>query len=220
MAWPSWMPSAARPSIFPDWSEIFRTVIPREWPENLFGPGTQGMGDLKATGESLALARDMLEFALRYIWPGKDTGSGYFLSDWEKVFGISPAATLASRSYRIIASMRQRGTMTEGLVKAIMAPAFGTTDPAEVAFDSPSSADVAAEYSATATTENHVAFLGTNLHIYSGATPQVEPDWGLAADLIARIKPTGDTWSFGKSNYLIWGVHADDGEWDRRTWGK
>jgi hypothetical protein len=177
------------------------------------------MSDLKAFGESLALSRDLLEFALRYIWPGKDTGSGYFIPDWETVFNISPAATLADRSYRIIASMRQRGTMTSDLTKAIMAPAFGTTDPNSVSFASPTSTEAEAAYSTTTSDDKQAVFLGTNMHIYSSASPPVEPDFALALDLIERIKPTGDTWSVGKFNSLIWGVHANDGEWERRTWG-
>ncbi len=219
MAWPSWMPTAARPAGWTDWSEVFRKVIPREWPENLFGIGTQGMSDLIAFGESLALTRDLLEFMLRNLWPGRDTVNGLFLSRWEAVFDISPAATIDERANRIIASMRQRGTMTSDLVKAIMAPAFGSANPGDVVFESPTSADAEAAYSTTTSSDAQGVLLGTTMHIYSGATPPVEPDFALAYDLIERIKPTGDSWSVGKFNRLFWGVAGAQGSWDRATWG-
>ena len=62
MAWPSWMPLAARPANWIDWSTTFRAVIPREWPKRLFGGDSQAYSDLIAFGEALALARDWLSF--------------------------------------------------------------------------------------------------------------------------------------------------------------
>ena len=214
MAWPSWMPLAARPANWIDWSTTFRAVIPREWPKRLFGPGSQAYSDLIAFGEALALARDWLSFLQNSLYPNRDT-NGIFTARWEGVYGVQPKGSITDRNNRLVALFRQRGTMTEDAVRAILCRAWDSDDPSILSFESPDPADVATLNPAV---DWQWAFPQTNLHIYHTAQTR-EPDYSIAFDLIAKIKPTWETWSIGKRNNLIWGLHATDGEWDRRTWG-
>jgi hypothetical protein len=209
------MPLAARPAAWLDWSTILRDVTPREWPKRLFAQGSQAYADLVAFGESLALARDMLSFLQHNIWPAKDANDNVFTDRWEAVFDIQPSGTTDDRTSRLIALFRQRGTMTEDLVKAIMCRAWDSDDPDVVRITYPDPADVATLNPAE---DWQWALPQTNLHLYH-FTETVEPNWKIAQDIINKIKPTWETWSFGKNRYLKWGVHADDGEWDRRVWG-
>ena len=213
MAWPSWMPLAARPSHWIDWSSIFRDVIPREWPKRLYAQGSQAYADLIAFGEALALARDMTSLLQHNIWPALDTD--YLFTDrWEESFGLQPSGTNSQRVDRLIAHMRQRGTMTQDLVKAIMCRAWGSNDPGIVQLTSPDPADVA---TAAPDSEKAWAFNQTNMHISQVGAPG-SIDQGLAEDMIAKAKPTWETWTVGQLRILNWGVHAIDGEWNQRVW--
>jgi hypothetical protein len=214
MSWPSWMPIAARPATWIDWSTIFRSVIPREWPKRLFVAGSQAYADLVAFGEALALARDMLSVLQHNIWPAEDGNHWLFTDRWEEVFGIQPSGSLDQRTSRLIAFMRQRGTMTEDLLKAIMCRAFATHNPADIGINSPTPAAYAAS---GAVDEWQWAFLGHNMHIYSTSNAAI--DRGLAEDLIRKITPTWELWSAGTYNELIWGTPGEEGAWDQATWG-
>jgi len=215
MAWPSWMPMAARPSNWLDWSAIFRDAIPREWPKRLYVQGSQAYSDLIAFGETLALARDMLSLLQHNIWPAQDANDNVFADRWEDSFGLQPDGTLDDRTNRLIAFMRQRGTMTEDLVKAIMCRVWDSDDPSVVSITSP---DPAAFAASGAVDDWQWAFLGHNMHIFHTAET-VEPNRGLADDLIRKIKPTWETWSISRLEKLIWGVDADEGQWDWSAWG-
>jgi len=197
MAWPTWMPIVARPAHWIDWSSIFREVIPREWPKRLFAPGSQAYSDLIAFGEALALARDFASLLQHNIWPALDANYRIFMERWEGVFGLQPDGTSDQRTSRLIAVMRQRGPMTESLVKAIMCRAWNTDDPSAITIVHPDPADVAA---ATPTAEWEYAALQTQMHIYHTAEG-AEPDYGLAADLIAKNKPTWENWYVGRYNH-------------------
>ncbi|MEE9367157.1 MAG: hypothetical protein V3W44_10745 [Dehalococcoidales bacterium] len=214
MAWPSFMPLAARPSNWIDWSATFRDVIPREWPKRLFGAGSQALSDLIAFGESLAIVRDYLSFLQNSLYPNQDT-NGIFTEDWERVFGVQASGTIAERNDRLVAMFRTRGTMTQDAVKTVMCRAFGIDDPTAIGIISPTPAAVAVLNPPEVW---QWVFPQTNMHIFHLAET-IEPDWDIAQDLIDKIKPTWETWSFGKRMQLKWGVHADDGEWDRRVWG-
>ncbi len=215
MAWSPWMPIAARPAFWQDWSSIFREVIPLEWPKRLFGMGSQAYSDLIAFGESLALARDMLSVLQHNIWPAHDGNDWLFQERWEEVFGVQPDGTRDHRTSRLIAVMRQRGTMTEALVKAIMCRAWGSDDPSIVSITSPDPATFAAS---GAVDDWQWAYLGHNMHIYHTAETDA-PDQGLAEDLIRKIKPTWETWSVGQYKNLVWGTPGEEGAWDQATWG-
>lgn len=196
MAWPTWMPIAARPAFWDDWSTIFRSVIPREWPKRLFGGESNAYNDLVALGESLALARDMLSILQHNIWPTKDETDQLLTDRWEESFGIQASGTDSDRTNRLVAFMRQRGTMTSDLVKSIMCRAWGSDDPAIVTLISPTPGDVAA----VAPTEDwQWADLQSQMHIYH-TTEAEEPDYNLMEDLISKNKPTYENWSFGRYN--------------------
>ena len=215
MAWPSWMPIAARPSNWLDWSSIFRETIPREWPKRLFGAGSQAYSDLIAFGETLALARDMTSLLQHNIWPALDANDNIFTDRWEEAFGIQASGTLDERTSRLIAFMRQRGTMTEDLVKAVMIRAWNLDDPSLLTITSPDPAD----YAASGAVEDwQFAYLGGNMHI-SLTSEATAPDRGLAEDLMRKIKPTWETWSVGQYKFLAWGTPNEEGAWDQAVWG-
>jgi len=199
MAWPTWMPLAARPANWIDWSTIFRAVIPREWPKRLFGGDSQAYSDLIAFGEALALARDWLSFLQNSLYPNQDS-NGIFTARWERVYDVQPKGSITDRNNRLVALFRQRGTMTEDAVKAILCRAWDSDDPSILSFESPDPADVATAMGA-GTTEWQWAQLQTQLHIYSNSAPTAEPDYSIIADLIAKIKPTWEKWTFGRYNH-------------------
>jgi hypothetical protein len=212
MAWPSWFPNTptgSRPTTWDDWTALFKQVIPRQWPTGLFGRDGNAWKDLTSMGESYALVRDLLQFLQRYLWPTKDDG-GVFVPLWEEVFNISPAGSLTTRKNRLIATMRQRGTMTEDLIKALFAPAFGSNDADSVGLESPTQGW-------TASDDTDGAFLGNNMHIYS-ADESTEPD-PMIIDLIAKVKPTWQIWSYGQYKRLKWGTPGEEGTWDHATYG-
>lgn len=212
MAWPSWFPytpTGSRPATWDDWVTILQEVTPRQWPARLYARDSEAWLDLKSFGESIALMRDILQFMQRWLWPNKDTG-GTFLALWEAVFDLAPAKSLALRQQRLEAAMRQRGTMTQQLVKAVMAPAWGHTNTDLVGLESPTQGW-------TATDDPEGAFLGDNMHIYD-INEAAEPD-PMIIDLIAKVKPTWQIWSYGQYKRLKWGVAGAEGSWDRATWG-
>ena len=212
MAWPSWFPytpTGSRPSNWDDWPDLLKQVVPRQWPHRLFAKDSEAWLDLEALGESLALMRDILQFMQRGLWPGKDIG-GTFVSLWEAVFDLEPAKTLALRKQRLEAAMRQRGTMNQQLVKAIMAAAWGHANSDLVGLESPTQGW-------TASDDQGGAFLGDNMHIYDVAEA-AEPD-PMIIDLIAKTKPTWQIWSYGQYKRLKWGVAGAEGSWDNATWG-
>jgi len=211
------MPTAARPTTWMDWSTIFRDVIPREWPKRLFGAGSQSYKDLIALGESLALVRDMLSFMQNAVIPALDENY-IFLTDWETAFDIKPKGTESERMDRVIAMFRQRGTMTQDLVKAIMCRAWGSNDPSVVSIISPA-------MTPAPQCAKHGAFLGANMHIYHTAQT-AEPDDALIQDLIARVRPTWEYWTYGRYGksdlagpYAVYGPHANVGLYNRCVYG-
>jgi hypothetical protein len=199
------MPSATRPSLFPDWSDFFRTVVPREWPNRLFAVGSEARADLIALGESLALTRDLAQFIQLYLWPEKDSAYAIFLDLWEAVFDVSPSSTTALRIDRLVATFRQRGTMTYALTKAILVRCFSTeTDPSTIELSSPTAANVAATNTLGDETR---ARGGTSMHIYHVAETKT-PTLKLAWDLINQIKPAWERWTIGKWKYGRYGSSA------------
>jgi len=203
MAWPSWMPLAARPSNWRDWPTIFKDVIPREWPARLFQAGAEAYHDLIALGESLALARDVFAHVQHNLWPQEDDDM-LFISRWESAFGFQADGTDAERIQRIIAAFRQRGTMTMGAWFAIILKAWGLEDPSLIAYTMPTVADVVATETLGASTYMR-AF--SFLHIYLVAETS-DPDLSLKNDLIATNKPTWETWFAGKYQYGLYGSTA------------
>jgi uncharacterized protein YmfQ (DUF2313 family) len=197
MAWPSWFPTVSRPSNWRDYSAIYRKVLPREWPPGLWRLGSEGLKDLYALAESLAMVRDRLEWVLVAYFPAYDT-NGVFLGHWESVFGIAPADTIAERQNRILAYMRAlRAAMTAAQLKVTFARAFGSDDPADVSIDSPDPADVTAIETLGEIT---YVFNNNQLHIYStGET--TEPDFKIADDLVDRLVPSGQIWSVSQYQY-------------------
>ncbi len=219
MAWPSWMPIAARPANWIDWSAIFRETMPREWPKRLFGAGSQAYQDLIAFGEAMALARDLASLLQHNIWPALDAVD-FILSDrWEEAFGIQPSGTNTERTDRLIAFIRQRGTMTQTLVKAIMARAWGADDASAVTLVNVDPADVAALGTIP---DWQAAQLLSQMYIYHTAETTA-PNASLIRDLIAKNKPTFENWYYGRFYRLKWegppgGPGGGEGGWNQGCW--
>lgn len=218
MSWPSWMPLAARPATWIDWSATFRDVFPRAWPARLYVSGSDAYSDLVAFGESMALARDMVGVLTHNIWPAADANDHLFIDRWEEVFDLQPDGSFDERTSRLIAIMRQRGTMTQDLVRAIMCRAWNTDDPGAVSLSSPAATPAPQ-------CEVHGAFQGSNMHIYHTAQ-SAAPDVGIIEDLIAKCKPTWETWTYGRYGtssaagpYAVYGPHANVGLYNRCCYG-
>jgi hypothetical protein len=211
------MPTAARPSTWIDWSSVFKDVIPREWWAGLFASESEAYYDQVAFGEALALARDMLSFLQNSIWPTQDTNH-IFTERWERVYGVNPKGSLDDRANRLIALFRQRGTMTEDLVKAIMCRAWDSDDPSIVAISSPA-------MTPAPQCAKHGAFQGANMHIYH-ATGAAAPNQGIIEDLISKIKPTWEYWTWGQygpssvtNAYYGDGTDPKEGKYNRCCYG-
>ena len=211
MAWPSWFPTAARPSSWRDWGEVYKKVIPRDWPFGLFNPEAEAWYDLQAIGESLAMTRDMMQWVLTAYFPRWDTNAA-FLGRWERVLGISLAATIAAREERVTSHLRTiRATMTQDQVKAAFARAFGSDSADDVSLTSPTAADIA---TAAPAEDWQWVLASTVMHIFSTGG-SINPDRKIVDDLIDRLEPTGETWTCGQYDVLKWDTA---GAWDQAVW--
>lgn len=208
MAWPSWFPAAARPSTWEDWGAIYKRVIPREWPRGLFSSDSDALADLQAFGESMGLARDLMEWLLRAFSPRLDS-TGTLLGRWEDALGISRQALIATRLAWITARCRLLSKyMTEADIKGIMCWAWGSTDPAVVSLVHPDTSTIV-----TYDTLGVVTYVQNQncLHIYRTGE-SAAPNYRLADSLIAQIKPTWQDWTVGQYETAI----CDDA-WADRT---
>ncbi len=113
--------------------------------------------------------------------------------------------------------MRQRGTMTEDLVKAVLIRAWNLDDPSLLTITVATTTEIVAEMSATSE-EWQWTFAQTNMHI-SLTSEASAPDQGMAEDMIRKIKPTWENWSVGQYKFLAWGVAGAEGAWDQAVWG-
>jgi hypothetical protein len=193
---------------------VLRDVVPREWPKKLFSASAEAWADLIATGEALALARDMLSFMQQRLWPAKDTRDYNFLEDWEAAFSLQQKGDEDKRTDRVIANLRQRGTMTQDLVKTIMCRAWGVDDPSRVGLES---ASPSAVWTEGPDEEWQWAKALSEMYIYD-STEAAMPDEDLIQDLIAKNKPTFETWYYGQYRLLKW-YAGGQGTWNYATWG-
>jgi len=209
---PDWLPTW--PATFADVEAAYAESVPRQYPEGLYQQGTDEYTDLVAQSVVLSWVRQGSEWVIRRIFPQLDT-DGLFLGLWEGCLGVVQRATTAGRQAAIVASARYgRGTATTEKIQNIFAPIFGI-DPGDVAFRWATLAEIATAGpdAGAATAKCH-----NMLHIYD-ANETAEPDRTLAEDAIALCKPTWQTWSCGRMQYLKWGAHANDGAWNERVWG-
>jgi hypothetical protein len=160
----------------------------------------------------------MLSFLQHYIWPARDDDY-IFIDRWEEAFGIQPDGTEADRVNRLISFMRQRGTMTQALVKSIMCRAWDSDDPSVVTLRNVDPADVAA----LGTIADHqAAELLSQMYIHHTAET-ASPDASLMQDLIAKNKPTYENWYYGRYYRLKWegppgGPGGGEGAWNQGCW--
>jgi hypothetical protein len=144
MADPSWYETWI--AAWEDFSAAYQAMAPRQWPKNLFSETGEGYKDQQGVGEILSWLRKGSKWISECFWPWLDaayadaasTAAPLFLERWEEVFGLAPrGTTYAERANRVLASFRNRGTMTEDRLKAIFISVFGTTDPDKLSLVAP-----------------------------------------------------------------------------------
>jgi hypothetical protein len=209
----SWLPTW--PATWPDLVTLWREYVPMEAPRFLWKRGGQAWLDLQALGESLALARQFLEWVLRCYLPNRDT-TGQLLERWEDDYRLQPAATVADRIIAVIAKMREPGTLTILHAKELLCSVFGTNDPAEVSCVYPLAADMTTAADATGTTEQQWAEMAFQVHWYSTGE-DVEPNQSLFERLWRRIAPVTEDWSCGRYCYAEYDddTETEQGEYDQ-----
>ena len=206
---PPWLPHD--PAGWPLFGTEYKAMAPRQWPEDLYDDEDgNARKDQQAFGRALSLVRRATHWFITRLWPHRDSTGEYF-ADWEETFGISPAATTTLRQDRLIAALRNRGTLTDLKLRTMFAPVFGESDPATVAIVSPDLDSIPAG----ATADDH-AELQTQLHIHHAAET-ADIDRQMADQFLGRVVPTGDTWTAGRWKTMQWDV-AGRG-WDVATWG-
>ncbi len=208
-AFPSWLPHD--PAGWPLFGTEYKAMAPRQWPEDLYDDEDgNARKDQQAFGRALSLVRRATHWFVTRLWPHRDT-TGEYWADWEEVFAVAPAATDALRQDRLIAALRNRGTLTDLRLRTMFAPVFGESDPATVTIVSPDLDSIPA-----GATANDHAQLQTQLHIYHAAET-ADIDRQMADQFLARVVPMGDTWSAGRFLRFKWDT-AGSG-WDISTWG-
>lgn len=136
---PSWLPSW--PSWAPDFETVYRRTIPAQFPQKLYKDEGQAYKDQECFAIGFSTIRKGLWWLMDAYWPWRDDNA-LFLPLWEAAFGLEPTGTIAERQRRVVASMRNRGTMTLEVVKAVFEWVFGTTDPTKISVAYPTLHDV------------------------------------------------------------------------------
>ena len=134
---PTWLP--AWPSAFPDFETALRYIVPAQYPDGLYHEEGQARLDQEAIGIVFSWLRKGAEWGLQRFWPWLDDDA-LFLDRWESAFGLEPTGSVATRQRRVVASMRNRGTLTEAVLTAIFEWVFGTEDPADITVVAPTPA--------------------------------------------------------------------------------
>lgn len=192
---PDWFPTW--PASWPDLEDVYTQTIPRQFPEGLYDDvDSDEYADIQAIGVVFSWIAQGSEWIKRRIFPQFDDDA-MFLHLHEEAFGLVKRATTTLRQNAVIAYMRyMRGTATKEQVQAILAPAFNTEDPNEIAFSYATLAQVVAANPDTQEGYNQVLH---TLFIYH--TGNNVPDWDILRDSIRSIKPTWQVWEGGSYQY-------------------
>lgn len=200
----SWLPGW--PVNWPDFVATYQQVIPREWPRGLWSVTGEVHKHHEVLGEILAYGRQLLEWILRSWLPQNDS-EGLFLDRWETVLSLAAAATVAERQNAILAAIRNRGTLTIELLRAIVAPAFGNpADLSEITVCGPTPSDIAGE--ATSASDPIWWFTYT-LHIYQTGSNALDEKIG--DDILRRIAPAWCRWQISDTRRLLAGMQLNRG---------
>lgn len=187
---PPWLPHD--PAGWPLFGTEYKAMAPRQWPEDLYDDEDgNARKDQQAFGRALSLVRRATHWFITRLWPHRDT-TGEYWADWEEVFAIAPAATDALRQDRLIAALRNRGTLTDLKLRTMFAPVFGSSDPADVRVSSPDLDAIPA-----GATSDDYAELQTQLHL-SHMAETADIDRQMADQLLSRVVPVGDNWTAGR----------------------
>lgn len=205
MSEPSWLPSSW-PSSWPDYEDIYRSVTHRFFPA-IWTDDSQAWLDQEVVGHILSWVRKSMEYLVRRIFPHLDTGD-LFLEWWEKALSLASTGDVTTRTNRVLAKMRNRGTLTMERLQAIMAPIMNIEDPTNVYVINPDMDDVIA----TGTTDlDNICDNAFFYHVYNGGVA-TSFDSDEAMKTINRIKQAGDHVTIGVSTDFEWDT-ADHG-WD------
>lgn len=191
---PSWLTTS--PTEWPDFESHFQGVVPRQYPEDLYADDGEKRAQMRAFGTVMSFVKKATNFFVTRWFPRKDT-TEEFLNDWAAVLAEPINGTLAQRQDRLIAKMRNRGTGTTARIQAMFARVFGIDDPTQVSFSSPDLTALPGGLSS-----NDHAELQSQMHIFN--TGETKPvDRPLADALLARVVPSGDTWTVGQFDKVL-----------------
>ena len=213
MATPSWLPTW--PTGWPDIEARYKALVGSMVPRGLFDPDGENAADWAAIGEALGQVRKLIEWVLGNSLPHRDS-EGMFLWRWEELLQLVARGATATRQAWIVARLRQRGTETLSLAKAVMAGAWGEIDGSFLSVYHQDPAVYYAERGGYTTDAAYDIREQQYLHFYPTAE-DVAPDWDIAADLIARFAPTWAYWTVGRYKVMEYDGGADSG-WDRGHW--
>lgn len=196
---PPWLPTW--PSNWPDFEAAYKALAVSSWPRRQFRRGGEAWRDLEAYGMVLSAARKYLEWILRSIIPSNDS-QGLLLHFWEEAFNIEPASTISERIARLEAEFRNRGTGTDGLIKAIFLPAFPGADLDDISICRPNYE----ELTTAGNTHQHAHVRAQfSFHIYS-TNEDIGPLLDVADDIIRRCQPAVCQWTVGRYKIVRYGI--------------
>lgn len=207
MSEPGWLPSSWSSS-WPDYESIYRSMVHRFFPA-IWTDDSEAWLDQEVVGHVLSWLRKSMEYLLRRIFPHLDADD-LFLEWWEKALSLASTGSVTTRSNRILAKLRNRGTLTLERLQAIMAPIMGI-EPSKVSVATPDMDDVIA----TGTTDlDNICDNAFTYHVYdSDGAADFDRDEALKA--INLIKQSGDHVTVGQNIDFKW--DTDDHGWDEST---
>lgn len=203
-----WLPPW--PSSWPDWIAGFQRGIWTVIPQGLVSEDGQAAADWESLAEMLGHVREMMDWIYHSITPQTDTES-LQLARWRQDLQVKLGDGGASVADWIVAKLRQRGTLTDNMIRQIMCTAWGSLDPSILTIYRQPLLTAGTE-----PTDELQRRENWQIHIYHAAETQA-PDWRLAEALIAAIKPTWEIWSVGR--YKLMRRDDPDSGWDRGVWG-
>lgn len=202
-----WLPPW--PSSWPDWIEGFQRGIRTVIPAGLVAEGGQVAADWDALAEMLGHVREMFDWIYRTIMPHTDSEE-LQLGRWQQDLQVYHGDGKPDLADWIVAKIRQRGTLTDDMVRQVMCTAWGSLDPATVAiYRQPLLA------AGTEPTNELQRREDWSVHVYHAAETTA-PNWRLANALAEAIRPTWETWTVGRYRGMIW--DDPDSGWDRSVW--
>lgn len=204
----AWLPT---PTAAMDALELaYKNMSPRLWPRRLLKAASNAWKDAQVVGLALAGGRKLLEWQTTSYHPQNDTERLY-LDDWLDAFGLRSSGSDTTDQNAIVAKMRERGTLTDAVVKSMFARAFGVDDPSSISIVAGDPATIPGD-----ATADDYAKIQSSQHIFN-TSETADPNRKLVDSLLRQVRGTGETWTAGRYQTARWDK-AGRG-WDVATWG-